>query len=34
MFTIFMLTLGPMKTVRAFFAMTQDWAPTNARARA
>jgi hypothetical protein len=23
-FTIFMLTLGPIKTVPAFFAMTQD----------
>src|SRR5271155_3770813 len=30
-FTIFMLTLGPIKTVPAFFAMTQDQAPTAAR---
>jgi hypothetical protein len=26
-FTIFMLTLGPIKTVPAFFAMTQDQSP-------
>jgi multiple antibiotic resistance protein len=30
-FTIFMLTLGPIKTVPAFFAMTQDQAPAAAR---
>jgi multiple antibiotic resistance protein len=30
-FTIFMLTLGPIKTVPAFFAMTQDQAQTAAR---
>jgi multiple antibiotic resistance protein len=30
-FTIFMLTLGPIKTVPAFFAMTQDQAPADAR---
>jgi multiple antibiotic resistance protein len=29
-FTIFMLTLGPIKTVPAFFAMTQDQAPAAA----
>jgi multiple antibiotic resistance protein len=33
-FTIFMLTLGPIKTVPAFFAMTQDEAPAAARALA
>lgn len=33
-FTIFMLTLGPIKTVPAFFAMTQDQAPTAVRALA
>lgn len=33
-FTIFMVTLGPIKTVPAFFAMTQDQAPTAARALA
>ena len=33
-FTIFMLTLGPIKTVPAFFAMTQDQAPAAARALA
>ena len=26
-FTVFMLTLGPIKTVPAFFAMTQNQAP-------
>jgi len=30
-FTIFMLTLGPIKTVPAFFAMTQDHAPAAIR---
>ena len=30
-FTIFMLTLGPMKTVPAFFAITQDRPPAAAR---
>ncbi len=30
-FTIFMLTLGPIKTVPAFFAMTQDQAPAARR---
>jgi multiple antibiotic resistance protein len=30
-FTIFMLTLGPIKTVPAFFAMTRDQAPTTMR---
>ncbi len=30
-FTIFMLTLGPIKTVPAFFAMTQDQAPKAVR---
>jgi multiple antibiotic resistance protein len=30
-FTIFMLTLGPIKTVPAFFAMTQGQAPEAAR---
>ena len=34
MFTIFMLTLGPIKTVPAFFAMTQDQAPAAMRALA
>jgi multiple antibiotic resistance protein len=33
-FTIFMLTLGPIKTVPAFFALTQDQAPAEARALA
>ncbi len=33
-FTIFMLTLGPIKTVPAFFAMTQDQAPSAMRALA
>jgi multiple antibiotic resistance protein len=33
-FTVFMLTLGPIKTVPAFFAMTQDQAPASARALA
>jgi multiple antibiotic resistance protein len=33
-FTIFMLTLGPIKTVPAFFALTQDQLPTEARALA
>jgi multiple antibiotic resistance protein len=33
-FTIFMLTLGPIKTVPAFFAMTQDLAPAAMRALA
>jgi len=33
-FTIFMLTLGPIKTVPAFFAMTQNQAPADARALA
>jgi multiple antibiotic resistance protein len=33
-FTIFMLTLGPIKTVPAFFAMTQNEAPVAARALA
>ena len=33
-FTIFMLTLGPIKTVPAFFAMTRDEAPAAARALA
>jgi multiple antibiotic resistance protein len=33
-FTIFMLTLGPIKTVPAFFTLTQDQAPTEARALA
>jgi len=33
-FTIFMLTLGPLKTVPAFFSMTQDRAPTAVRALA
>jgi hypothetical protein len=28
---IFMLTLGPIKTVPAFFAMTQNQAPDSAR---
>jgi multiple antibiotic resistance protein len=30
-FTVFMLTLGPIKTVPAFFAMTQNQAPDSAR---
>jgi multiple antibiotic resistance protein len=30
-FTIFMLTLGPIKTVPAFFTMTQDQAPAAVR---
>ena len=33
-FTIFMLTLGPIKTVPAFFAMTQGYAPNASRALA
>jgi small neutral amino acid transporter SnatA (MarC family) len=33
-FTIFMLTLGPIKTVPAFFAMTQDQSPAAVRALA
>jgi multiple antibiotic resistance protein len=33
-FTIFMLTLGPIKTVPAFFAMTQGQAPKAVRALA
>ena len=33
-FTIFLLTLGPIKTVPAFFAMTEDHAPADARALA
>jgi multiple antibiotic resistance protein len=33
-FTIFMLTLGPVKTVPAFFAMTQDRATSDVRALA
>jgi len=33
-FTIFMLTLGPIRTVPAFFAITQDQAPKVARALA
>jgi multiple antibiotic resistance protein len=33
-FTIFMLTLGPIKTVPAFFAMTQGQAPEAGRALA
>lgn len=33
-FTIFMLTLGPIKSVPAFFAMTRDQAPAAARALA
>jgi multiple antibiotic resistance protein len=33
-FTVFMLTLGPIKTVPAFFAMTQSQAPNSARALA
>jgi multiple antibiotic resistance protein len=33
-FTVFMLTLGPIKTVPAFFAMTQNQAPGSARALA
>ena len=33
-FTVFMLTLGPIKTVPAFFAMTQSHAPNSARALA
>jgi multiple antibiotic resistance protein len=33
-FTVFMLTLGPIKTVPAFFAMTQSQAPASARALA
>jgi multiple antibiotic resistance protein len=30
-FTVFMLTLGPIKTVPAFFAMTRDQAPDSVR---
>jgi small neutral amino acid transporter SnatA (MarC family) len=33
-FTIFMLTLGPIKTVPAFFAMTRDQAPAAVRSLA
>ncbi len=33
-FTVFMLTLGPIKTVPAFFAMTQNQAPDSTRALA
>jgi multiple antibiotic resistance protein len=33
-FTVFMLTLGPIKTVPAFFAMTQNQAPDSVRALA
>ena len=33
-FTIFMLTLGPIKTVPAFFSMTQNLTPSAARALA
>jgi multiple antibiotic resistance protein len=33
-FTAFMMTLGPIKTVPAFFAMTQSHAPKSARALA
>jgi multiple antibiotic resistance protein len=33
-FTVFMMTLGPIKTVPAFFAMTQNQAPDSARALA
>jgi small neutral amino acid transporter SnatA (MarC family) len=33
-FTVFMLTLGPIKTVPAFFVMTQNQAPDSARALA
>ena len=33
-FTIFMLTLGPIKTVPAFFAMTQDQSSAAVRALA
>jgi multiple antibiotic resistance protein len=33
-FTVFMLTLGPIKTVPAFFAMTQNQAPDATRALA
>jgi multiple antibiotic resistance protein len=33
-FTIFMLTLGPIKTVPAFFSMAQNLAPSAARALA
>lgn len=33
-FTVFMLTLGPIKTVPAFFTMTQNQAPAAARALA
>src|SRR5277367_6718780 len=33
-FTIFMLTLGPIKTVPAFFTMTQGQAPKTVRALA
>ena len=30
-FTVFMVTLGPIKTVPAFFSMTQSLAPAAAR---
>src|SRR5277367_1477944 len=33
-FTVFMLTLGPIRTVPAFFAITQNQAPDSARALA
>ncbi|HVC59344.1 MAG TPA: MarC family protein [Acetobacteraceae bacterium] len=33
-FTVFMLTLGPVRTVPAFFAMTRDAAPATMRALA
>jgi multiple antibiotic resistance protein len=33
-FTVFMLTLGPIKTVPAFFAATQNQAPASARSLA
>jgi hypothetical protein len=33
-FTVFMLTLGPVKTVPAFFVMTQDRTPSHVRALA
>ena len=33
-FTVFMVTLGPIKTVPAFFSMTQSLAPSAARSLA
>jgi len=33
-FTIFMLTLGPIETIRTFFAMTQDGAHVRVKRRA